>query len=320
MGLEPYRNQNNIAGGVFDKTAPAVFGLLSALELSNNSKAGVFAPIGGFESVSNAFSSLAKEMNVTIEYGISVTKVMDEGVYFINKTATKANIATTEFLPSDLVIVNADIPYAFQTLLNKKEDTTAQSQEPREEYDWDDSFDFSSGVIAFHWSVNKRLNSLNTHNVFMISNNTLDAQNSWQCLREKQEDGPNSSNCTMQPVQEPFNFYVHRPSKEDTSAAPKDCDVLMILVPCFPLSRNTSLSHVTKEEAIATYQKLYSKEVINNVKSLVLKRLALLSDLEHLEHFIVDEDVTTPADYANLYNVGAGVPFGLVRHLAANEQ
>lgn len=145
----------------------------------------------------------------------------------------------------------------------------------------------------------------------MISNNTLDAQNSWQCLREKQEDGPNSSNCTMQPVQEPFNFYVHRPSKEDTSAAPKDCDVLMILVPCFPLSRNTSLSHVTKEEAIATYQKLYSKEVINNVKSLVLKRLALLSDLEHLEHFIVDEDVTTPADYANLYNVGAGVPFGL---------
>ena len=41
VGLEPYRNNNEFAGGVMKKTAPAVFGLLSALELHpTNEKAG----------------------------------------------------------------------------------------------------------------------------------------------------------------------------------------------------------------------------------------------------------------------------------------
>ena len=137
----------------------------------------------------------------------------------------------------------------------------------------------------------------------MISKNEIDAQNSWQSLRQAHGD---------KPVQEPFNFYVHRPSKVDQSAAPKDCDVLMILVPCFPLLRNASLSNVSREEAIAEYQKLYDEKVIHDIKSLVLKRLAVLDDLVNLERNIVDECVTTPADYADFYNVAAGVPFGLV--------
>jgi hypothetical protein len=33
VGLEPYRNQKQIGGGVWTSTAPAVFGLLAAIEL-----------------------------------------------------------------------------------------------------------------------------------------------------------------------------------------------------------------------------------------------------------------------------------------------
>ena len=41
VGLEPYRNEKNLGGGVIKKTAPAVFGLLAALELHpTNKKAG----------------------------------------------------------------------------------------------------------------------------------------------------------------------------------------------------------------------------------------------------------------------------------------
>ena len=41
VGLEPYTNDNQIGGGVIRKTAPAVFGLLAALELHpTNKKAG----------------------------------------------------------------------------------------------------------------------------------------------------------------------------------------------------------------------------------------------------------------------------------------
>lgn len=41
VGLEPYKNNNQIGGGVLKKSAPAVFGLLAALELHpTNDKAG----------------------------------------------------------------------------------------------------------------------------------------------------------------------------------------------------------------------------------------------------------------------------------------
>jgi len=41
VGLKPYRDSTKFAGGVAGKTAPAVFGLLAALELHpTNDKAG----------------------------------------------------------------------------------------------------------------------------------------------------------------------------------------------------------------------------------------------------------------------------------------
>lgn len=41
VGLEPYKNEDQVFGGVLKKTAPAVFGLLAALELHpTNEKAG----------------------------------------------------------------------------------------------------------------------------------------------------------------------------------------------------------------------------------------------------------------------------------------
>lgn len=41
VGLEPYKNEKYFGGGVIKKTAPAVFGLLAALELHpTNKKAG----------------------------------------------------------------------------------------------------------------------------------------------------------------------------------------------------------------------------------------------------------------------------------------
>lgn len=38
VGLEPYRNNKQAFGGLVTKTAPAVFGLLSALELHPTNK------------------------------------------------------------------------------------------------------------------------------------------------------------------------------------------------------------------------------------------------------------------------------------------
>ena len=46
VGLEPYRNAELVGGGVLQSTAPAVFGLLAAIELhpSNDKSGGEYRP------------------------------------------------------------------------------------------------------------------------------------------------------------------------------------------------------------------------------------------------------------------------------------
>jgi hypothetical protein len=83
-------------------------------------------------------------------------------------------------------------------------------------YDWDDRYKFSSGVIAFHWSVNRSLDELNTHNVFLSASNRTNAYQSWNYVRNVTL----STSSMMTNINEPFNFYVHRASKTDPTAAP----------------------------------------------------------------------------------------------------
>jgi hypothetical protein len=67
VGLEPYSNDSQIGGGVIKKTAPAVFGLLAALELHpTNKKAGgkfIFMVHDSQISLSISLNSLSRQHN-----------------------------------------------------------------------------------------------------------------------------------------------------------------------------------------------------------------------------------------------------------------
>lgn len=289
VGLEPYRNDNQLGGGILRKTAPAVFGLLAAIEL-HPTIGGVYAPIGGFDAVSQAMECLVRELGVEIQCDTIVTKVDDRGVYVKNGESCA-------FLPADLVIVNADLPFATESLMKDRKD---------ECYDWNDNFDYSSGVIAFHWSVDKELSDLNTHNVFMTAENRESAQASWRVLRNNQRTDDT----------EPFNFYVHRASKTDPTAAPQGCDAILVLVPCQTLSRNPEWAKLPRAEAIERYKQQFDDDVIARVRESVLLRLAAISSLRNLERHILNEVVDTPGTYADQYNVAAGTPFALSHGLS----
>jgi phytoene desaturase (3,4-didehydrolycopene-forming) len=290
VGLEPYRNDNQIGGGVLRKTAPAVFGLLAAIEL-HPTNGGVFAPIGGFNAVTRAMERLATDHGVEIQCDSTVTKVTKEGVHVLTKEGG------SQFLPSDLVLINADLPFATETLLK-------EGNENRETYDWNDKFDYSSGVIAFHWSIDKELSDLNTHNVFLAAENDEQSKASWRALRSEQAGGATAD-------VEPFNFYVHRASKTDSTAAPTGCDAILVLVPCQTLKRNADWASLPRDEAIRQYKQQFDDEVISRSRQAVLKRLAAIELLENLEQHIIQETVDTPGTYADQYNVAAGTPFAL---------
>jgi phytoene desaturase (3,4-didehydrolycopene-forming) len=212
-------------------------------------------------------------------------------------------------MPADLVIVNADLPFATKCLLSIEKTTT----ESRDSYsndilfDWDDRFDFSSGVIAFHWSLNKRLDDLNTHNVFLVAGSRSQAEFSWRVLRK----GFPSDIASL----EPFNFYVHRASNTDPTAAPEGCDAIMILVPCKTLSRKEEYASLSRNDAMKEYAKQFDDDCINQARAAVLRRLSVIPSLQNLKDCILHEFVDTPASYADLYNLAAGAPFSLVSML-----
>jgi len=327
VGLEPYRNSELLGGGVFKSTAPAVFGLLAAIELHpTNKNAGVFAPIGGFQAVTKAFEGLLDDLGVEVRCNTNVLGVTNEGVWSrsnrkdefqgdssILGDGSGAKDDGTEFLPADLVIVNADLPYAKKSLLIKAKNegsTELQSTKPAppltDNFDWDDSFTFSSGVVSFYWSLDKPLDDLNTHNVFLSTKTRTQAEVSWQVLRE-----PNSGNSRFDNEDSPFNFYVHRASKTDPSAAPPGCDTIMVLVPCRTLLRDEDCAELSREEAMKRYEKQFSEDEVSRIRRAVLKRFAAVESLRDLEDHILHEECRTPATWANMYNLAAGTPFAL---------
>lgn len=270
VGLQPYHNQQLLFGGILQSTSPAIFGLLSAIELNNpddtSQYCGVYAPIGGFEQVTNSFIELTKEFNNTIHIQCqsTVTKITKHGVYYEYNLNNQNK--TIIYQPADMIIINADLPYATKVLLNDDDDNKNQQNDeeynkgsnigilklnekttntnidnnahattnkryiPR--YDWDDQYDYSSGVIAFHWSIKRSLHELNTHNVFLVANNRNDSISSWNVLRRNQRSSTSSSNDDDDEIDnnstsssfmfdEPFNFYIHRPCFVDPTAAPE---------------------------------------------------------------------------------------------------
>jgi phytoene desaturase (3,4-didehydrolycopene-forming) len=259
----------------------------------------VFAPIGGFQSVTNALEQLATELGTTVRCGTTVTSIQEDGVYITDTTSTgsstTSSIEVSTFLPADLVVVNADLPYATKSLLTEKDPSQVK-------FDWDDSFSYSSGVISFHWAVSKTCDDLNTHNIFMVTGSRPQAELSWKILRTNQGDVTPDG---------PFNFYVHRPSKTDPSAAPPGCDSIMVLVPCRTLLRDTECADLPREEAIQKYKDQFSEEVVAQARQAVFKRFAVLDSLKDLERCIVEEVVDTPATWADQFHVAAGTPFAL---------
>ena len=287
VGLEPYKNKDQPFGGVLTSTAPAVFGLLSAIEFQD----GVYAPTGGFAAVTKALERLATSSgSTTIHYESSVTTVQDDGVHYIDH---KTN--ASHFLPADLVIVNADLPYAEKSLLS---DST-NSVSTKLKFDWNDDYRFSSGVIAFHWSLDVALRDrLCTHNVFLAASNRTVAEQSWSALRDN-----------TRRTSAPFNFYVHCASRTDPSAAPRDGESILVLVPCETLQRDACCAEIPRDKALQTYSEQFDDVYIDNVRQAVLQRMQTIVSLDASN--IIEESVETPASYASDYNLAAGTPFGI---------
>ncbi|CAM9414847.1 unnamed protein product [Chrysoparadoxa australica] len=192
VGLSPYQ-------------APAVFNLLSAIELNE----GIYYPVGGFHQVARGLRKVCEGLGVTFRCNSPVQQVLVEGKVY-DYEATGVLLESGEEIQADVVVANADLPYVEQELVPQHLSRSFEKAS------------YSTSVIAFYWACNKRWEALNHHTLFL----STDWEGSWDSIFKRSPGKP--------VVADDFNFYVATASRTDPTVCPEGCDAIMVLVPCSP--------------------------------------------------------------------------------------
>jgi phytoene desaturase len=184
----------NIYVGQSPFNAPALFSMVPAAEF----KEGSFFPKGGMFAIVEKLNSAAEAAGVQFVYNNTIKEII------IRDNRAKG-IVLEDYTPvmADIVISNADLPYAYRELLPDK---CRSSHLEKMKY--------SCSAICFHWGLDKVYPQLSHHNVF-LSDSFREALD--RIFIDKTVDDKPS-------------FYVHAPTRTDKSAAPDGHDSISVIV------------------------------------------------------------------------------------------
>ena len=249
----------NMYLGLSPYDAPATFSLLQYTEMAG----GVWFPMGGLYRVIEVLASIAEKQGVRFMYNAPVKQIELEG-----KRAMGVIMQDGSRLAADVVIANADLPYVYRELL---------PDQP--EADRLEKLKYTCSAIMFYWGVDKVYPQINTHNVFLSGDYRASFDRIFQ--DHTLPDAP--------------SFYVHAPTRVDSTAAPAGQDTLFVLVPVGHLDDKSPQDW----EALKAH-----------ARKAVLSRLAQVGAPD-LEKHIKFEVSYTPRDWLTMYNLAKGSAFGL---------
>jgi phytoene desaturase len=185
----------NIYVGQSPFNAPALFSMLPAAELTE----GTFFPVGGMYSIVEKLEKTGRNYGVQFYYNKSAVKIDIH-----NKKAKSIIFSDGSSASADIIVVNADLPYAYRKLLP---DTKVSSRI--------DSMKFACSAIVFHWGLDKVFPGFEHHSVFLSGEYR---ENLNRIFHEKS-------------ISDKPSFYIHAPVRTDPSSAPAGGDTLSVIVP-----------------------------------------------------------------------------------------
>jgi phytoene desaturase len=191
----------NIYLGQSPYKAPALFSMIPAAECTE----GALFPIGGMYNIPDRLFELAKELGVEFFFGTPVEKVNIE-----NKQAQGITLADGTSHSADLVVINADLPYAYRKLLPDKRKSARIDRK-----------NYACSAMVIHWGLKKAYPQLSHHSVFLSD----DFRKSiFKIFHDKSlSDDP--------------SFYLHAPARTDPTAAPPGEESISIVIPAGHLDK-----------------------------------------------------------------------------------
>lgn len=182
--------------GVSPFASPAVYGLLPFTELG----VGIWFPQGGLYAIPQALERVAREEGVHLHYGAPVARILTK-----DGRATGVRLEDGTEFAADTVLCNADLPYAYEKLIDPEATTL-----PRK-----DKLRYTSSGYMLYLGLKRQYPELLHHNVVF----GRDYKGSFDAIFERFQ------------VPEDPSFYVNVPSRTDASLAPAGKDGLYVLVP-----------------------------------------------------------------------------------------
>lgn len=224
--------------GVSPYEAPAVYGMVSYMETG----LGIWYPQGGMHQLPKALGRLVVDMGGTIRTNTSAAKVVIEG-----KKATGVLLENGEQLSADVVICNADLPYAYKTLVEEK-------HRPKLSNEKLGKLKQASSALLFYWGVDDDLAGMLHHNVYFSKDfkGNLD-----QIFHENK--------LPTDPA-----FYIYIPTKTDPGLAPKGKNVVYILVPVPNLSAGINWEKAVpkiKARVLERMKKIYKLDIETKIET-----------------------------------------------------
>lgn len=287
MGMSPYE-------------APGTYSLLQYTELAE----GIWYPRGGFHVIVEKLVNVAERLGVKFRLNTAVDRVLPDAS---GKRATGVRLASGEVIEADVVVVNADLVWAYNHLFDSKKPSASSTQPltngsatnghasktlaapsiPPSPSSFAKSLTkrpTSCSSISFYWSLNQKVPSMGTHNIFLAEQ----YRQSFESIFHHHEL-PN----------EP-SFYVNIPSRVDPSAAPEGGDAVVILVPIGHLA--------TKARNTADYSP--NSEIVTKLRIQILDTLQLRTGID-FKPLISHEIVNTPPVWEEKFNLDRGAILGL---------
>jgi phytoene desaturase len=225
----------NIYVGQSPNNSPALFTMLPAVELSE----GALFPVGGMFRIVEKLTEIAGSLGVQFYFNSRVDKIL------VSKNSVESILMHDGSVKTaDLIVVNADLPYAYSSLLPDKRISSRINK-----------MKFACSALVFHWALDKVYPGLEHHNVFLSENYD---HNLYMIFNKKS-------------IAENPSFYVHSPARTDPSAAPAGGDSLTIIVPAGHIDEKNprnwdSLKKTARASIINRLKRTGMEDIENHIK------------------------------------------------------
>ena len=249
--------------GISPYNGPSIYNIIPLIEMIY----GVWFIKGGMYSLVEGMEKLFRELGGKVFLDSNVEEIIVENNYAVGIMLDGKRVK------GDMVLCNADFPYAMKELLGEEEKEKKYSDEKI------DKMDYSCSCFMLYLGVDKKLDSFDLHNIIF----------------GKDFDG-NIDDIFEGRLPMDASMYFYRPTKLDESLAPVGSEVLYVLVP---------IPNLTHKNIV------WNDETINSYKEHILDKMEALPNLEDLREHITFEKIYTPKDFEGRFNAYNGATFGL---------